>query len=179
MELFDRLKNYKANAINSKLTSEEETELLRLTIKAMSPPPEAFIALPRSKKAYEEIDAFDNISDANLDKSWSQISEIFTEICITLGKELGTWMYKHNIVIPKDEQLDNFYTEHNLPPRLFNKKLMLLHMYLSELIHRKVNPLPIILNTDVLRSSAEKNVINIYMTAMATNNQLKKDEKVG
>lgn len=176
MELFERLKNYKANSINNRLTAEESAELLRLHIKAMAPPVEAVLSEPNSEKEYTDIDTFDNVSDSTLENYGDFISETFTDICITMGKELGKWMYKHDIAKPTDDQMDEFCAENNLPPRLFNKALVLSHMYLTELGHRNANPLPVIINADSILKSAEKNVRGILMTAVAVYHQLKDNE---
>jgi hypothetical protein len=72
--------------------------------------------------------------------------------------------------------MDAFTEAMGFPPKVFNKGIVLSHMYCMELLHQGYNPVPAILNSDNILKSAEKSLRAIMVTASVTQRTLKDNE---
>jgi hypothetical protein len=174
--ILERLKAYKSMRINNRLSEEEKTTLMTLFLKAISPPVESILSNPNNEEEFDPIDAFDNCSDQIMSEASDELAKIFTEVSIAIGTELGKYLYKHNHKEPNDEIIDGFTEEMGFPPKVFNKGIVLSHMYCMELLHQGYNPVPAILNVDNILKSAEKSLRAIMVTAKVTKRTLEENE---
>jgi hypothetical protein len=175
-QILDRLKAYKTLSVNNRLTSEEKTNLMILLLKAIAPPVESVLSNPSSGDDFEQIDAFDNISDEQMMSHGEELAKIFTEVSMAIGSELGKFLYRNNVTEPSDEIMDTFYEEMGFPPKTFNKGMVISHMYCMELLHQGYDPIPAILNMDNILKSAEKSLHAIMVTAGVTRRTLEEND---
>lgn len=174
--ILERLKAYKSMSINNRLSEEEKTTLMTLFLKSIAPPVDSILSSPTNEDEFDAIDAFDNCSDEIMTEAGDELAKIFTEVSMAIGTELGKYLYKHGHKEPSDEIMDAFTDEMGFPPKVFNKGIVLSHMYCMELLHQGYNPVPAILNSDNILKSAEKSLRAIMVTASVTQRTLKDNE---
>jgi hypothetical protein len=174
--ILDRLKAYKSMSINNRLSEQEKTTLMTLFLKSIAPPVDSILSSPTNEDEFDAIDAFDNCSDEIMTEAGDELAKIFTEVSMAIGTELGKYLYKHGHKEPSDEIMDAFTDEMGFPPKVFNKGIVLSHMYCMELLHQGYNPVPAILNSDNILKSAEKSLRAIMVTASVTQRTLKDNE---
>lgn len=174
--ILDRLRAYKSMSINNRLSEEEKTTLMTLFLKSIAPPVDSILSSPSNEDEFNAMDAFDNCSDDVMNEAGEELAKIFTEVSIAIGTELGKYLYKHGHKEPSDEIMDAFTEEMGFPPKVFNKGIVLSHMYCMELLHQGYDPVPAILNSDNILKSAEKSLRAIMVTASVTQRTLKENE---
>ena len=174
--ILESLKGYKQNAVNNVLSADEKSLLMSLVIKAIAPPLEAVICEPTSEDEFANIDSFANCSDKQLSEYGDKFGSRFSDVAMSIGVQLGHWMHKNSISAPNESQLNKFCEEHDYPPMLFNKAIVLCHMFATQLLNDGFDPIPVILNVDKLLSCAEHNLNAIVVTSSMTYKSLLSDE---
>lgn len=172
-----RLRNYSTRCSNNKLSDTELETLNGLLIKAFAPS-EASVGLQTDTGLeLESVETFENLSESLFSSTFESMMKICADVTITFGIALGFFLFNNKIQEGNEEFFDDFYAENNLPPMLFDKKNVLIHVYFTELLLQGCNPLRLILSVDELITLVEKSRHEIIASAKVMMRQLKKEAK--
>jgi hypothetical protein len=172
-----RLRNYSTRYSNNKLSTTEMETLNGLLIKVFAPSAASVGLHTDTGLELESVETFENLSESSFSSTFESMKKIWADVTITLGMALGFFLFHNKIQEGNEEFFDDFYAENNLPPMLFDKKNVLIHVYFTELLLQGCNPLQLILSVDELITLVEKSRHEIIASAKVMMRQLEKEAK--
>jgi hypothetical protein len=175
--ILQRLRNYSTRYSNNKLSAKEVETLNGLLIKVFAPSAASVVLHTDSGLELESVETFENLSESSFSSTFESMKKICADVTITFGMALGFFLFHNKIQEVNEEFFDDFYAENNLPPMLFDKKNVLIHVYFTELLLQGCNPLQLILSIDELMKMVEKSRHEIIASARVMKRQLEKEEK--
>jgi hypothetical protein len=175
-EIFGRMRNYKQHAPNHVLLADERELLGQLLVKALAPPAEIVFDDNGDIDFYEAKDMFENLTDNEEQAHMDKIYRIAASVSVTIGHELGYYLYNNELRHINPEVVTDFCIANNLPSDLFTKNAVFAHMYMIELLHQGIDPIALLLNVDSILQIPKASINSILKSAYNTLAKLTKND---